>query len=92
MATAITKLYGSMIPGLEDVLVLKYDPLYVGREALEMMDDSQAVETCMSLAKDGYADILTLGDFQEQLNNDDEKKYAGFRYRFVKAVREINIK
>ena len=38
METATTKLYGSMIPGLEDVLVLKYDPLYVGREALEMME------------------------------------------------------
>lgn len=92
MVTATTKLYGSMIPGLEEVLVLKYDPLYVGREALETMDDNQAVETCMSLAKDSHADILTLGDFQEQLNNDDEKKYSGFRYRFIKAVREISLK
>lgn len=92
METATTKLYGSMIPGLEDVLVLKYDPLYVGREALEMMDDNQAVETCMSLAKDGHADILTLGDFQQQLNDDNEKKYSGFRYRFVKAVKEISLK
>lgn len=87
-----TKVYGAMVPGLEDVLVLKYDPMYIGREALEVMDEDKAIEKCMSLAKSNHADILTLGDFQDQLNNDEERKYAGFRYRFVKAVKEIKVK
>ena len=87
-----TNIYGAMVPGLEDVLVLKYDPLYVGREALEVMDEDKAIEKCMSLAKKGHADILTLGDFQDMLNNDEERNYAGFRYRFVKAVKEIKLK
>ena len=80
-----------IIEGLENVLVLAFDPSVISREELMYMSDEEAFTTCQNLSRAGNATIMNLGTFQTILNNDD-MSYAGKRYRFISAIKEYQSK